>query len=131
MSAPFRFPRFFVTTPSPCPYLPGKTERKVFTELNGQHATDLNDALGRIGFRRSQGVAYRPSCADCSACENKSHTAMNSAAITGPMDEVRRMGEVFAQRRELVVEPGPQVQSRGAAAGGVGADPGLRAGRHR
>jgi arginine-tRNA-protein transferase len=28
----------------------------------------LNDALGRIGFRRSQGVAYRPSCIDCSAC---------------------------------------------------------------
>jgi arginyl-tRNA--protein-N-Asp/Glu arginylyltransferase len=68
VSAPFRFPRFFVTTPSPCPYLPGKTERKVFTELNGAHATDLNDALGRIGFRRSQGVAYRPSCVDCSAC---------------------------------------------------------------
>ena len=68
MSAPFRFPRFFVTTPSPCPYLPGKTERKVFTELSGQHATELNDALGRIGFRRSQGVAYRPSCVDCAAC---------------------------------------------------------------
>lgn len=68
MSAPFRFPRFFVTTPSPCPYLPGKTERKVFTELTGQHASDLNDALGRIGFRRSQGVAYRPSCIDCAAC---------------------------------------------------------------
>ncbi len=68
MSAPFRFPRFFVTTPSPCPYIPGKTERKVFTELNGQHASELNDALGRIGFRRSQGVAYRPSCIDCGAC---------------------------------------------------------------
>jgi leucyl-tRNA---protein transferase len=68
VSAPFRFPRFFVTTPSPCPYLPGKTERKVFTELTGQHATELNDALGRIGFRRSQGVAYRPSCVDCQAC---------------------------------------------------------------
>ncbi len=68
MSAPFRFPRFFVTSPSACPYLPGKTERKVFTELNGAHATELNDALGRIGFRRSQGVAYRPSCADCQAC---------------------------------------------------------------
>jgi arginine-tRNA-protein transferase len=68
VSAPFRFPRFFVTTPSPCPYLPGKTERKVFTELTGQHATELNDALGRIGFRRSQGVAYRPSCVDCAAC---------------------------------------------------------------
>ena len=68
MSAPFRFPRFFVTTPSPCPYLEGKTERKVFTELSGQHAGELNDALGRIGFRRSQGVAYRPSCVECSAC---------------------------------------------------------------
>ncbi|RJF90456.1 arginyltransferase [Sphingomonas cavernae] len=68
MSAPFRFPRFFVTSPSPCPYLPGKSERKVFTELSGPHASELNDALGRIGFRRSQGVAYRPSCVDCQAC---------------------------------------------------------------
>jgi arginine-tRNA-protein transferase len=40
----------------------------VFTELNGAHAAELNDALGRIGFRRSQGVAYRPSCIDCAAC---------------------------------------------------------------
>jgi leucyl-tRNA---protein transferase len=68
VTAPFRFPRFFVTTPSPCPYLPGKTERKVFTELSGPHAGELNDALGRIGFRRSQSVAYRPSCQGCTAC---------------------------------------------------------------
>jgi len=68
VSAPFRFPRFFVTSPNPCPYLPGKFERKVFTELNGPHAAELNDALGRIGFRRSQSVAYRPSCPDCNAC---------------------------------------------------------------
>jgi arginine-tRNA-protein transferase len=68
VSAPFRFPKFFVTSPSPCPYLPGKIERKVFTELTGQHAGELNEALGRIGFRRSQSVAYRPSCIDCNAC---------------------------------------------------------------
>jgi arginine-tRNA-protein transferase len=48
--------------------LPGRTERKVFTELAGTHAAELNEALGRIGFRRSQGVAYRPSCTDCQAC---------------------------------------------------------------
>jgi arginine-tRNA-protein transferase len=48
--------------------LPGKQERKVFTELSGANAVELNDALGKIGFRRSQGVAYRPSCLDCSAC---------------------------------------------------------------
>jgi len=68
VTAPFRFPRFFVTSPAPCPYLPGRQERKVFTELSGPHANELNDALGRIGFRRSQSVAYRPSCAGCSAC---------------------------------------------------------------
>jgi leucyl-tRNA---protein transferase len=68
VTAQFRFPRFYVTTPSACPYLPGKTERKVFTELAGPNAIELNDALGRIGFRRSQGVAYRPSCLDCQAC---------------------------------------------------------------
>ena len=68
MTAPVRFPRFFVTSPAPCPYLPGRSERKVFTELKGPHADALNDALGRIGFRRSQTVAYRPSCVDCHAC---------------------------------------------------------------
>jgi arginyl-tRNA--protein-N-Asp/Glu arginylyltransferase len=68
VTAPFRFPRFFVTTPSPCPYLPGRHERKVFTDLTGSNAVELNDALGRIGFRRSQNVAYRPSCLNCSAC---------------------------------------------------------------
>src|SRR5690606_9319306 len=68
VTTPVRFPRFFVTSPAPCPYLAGKTERKVFTELKGPHAESLNDALGRIGFRRRQTVAYRPSCLDCRAC---------------------------------------------------------------
>lgn len=40
----------------------------MFTELSGENAGELNDALGRIGFRRSQNVAYRPSCTECSAC---------------------------------------------------------------
>ena len=68
MTAQFRFPRFFVTSPTACPYLPGKQEQKVFTDLSSQSPVELNDALSRIGFRRSQGVAYRPSCLDCSAC---------------------------------------------------------------
>ncbi len=64
----FRFPRFFVTAPSPCPYIPGRVERKVFTELKGTDAATMNEALSRIGFRRSQNVVYRPSCDGCSAC---------------------------------------------------------------
>lgn len=64
----YRFPRFFVTAPSPCPYLPGRTERKVFAELKGSDAQPMAEALGRIGFRRSQNVVYRPSCDGCQAC---------------------------------------------------------------
>lgn len=64
----FRFPRFFVTAPAPCPYLPGRTERKVFAELKGNDAAEMSEALGRIGFRRSQNVVYRPSCDFCQAC---------------------------------------------------------------
>jgi arginine-tRNA-protein transferase len=64
----YRFPRFFVTAPAPCPYLPGRTERKVFAELKGEDTQAMAEALGRIGFRRSQNVVYRPSCDGCQAC---------------------------------------------------------------
>ena len=61
-------PQFYVTAPQPCPYLHGRAERKLFTALSGDAAHDLNNALSRQGFRRSQNVLYRPSCADCTAC---------------------------------------------------------------
>ena len=35
-------PQFYLTAPSPCPYLPGKEERKVFTHLVGERAAGLN-----------------------------------------------------------------------------------------
>ncbi|MBW7922405.1 MAG: arginyltransferase [Rubellimicrobium sp.] len=61
-------PQFFVTAPQPCPYLPGRTERKLFTAMQGEHAGALHDSLSKQGFRRSQNVLYRPSCGDCTAC---------------------------------------------------------------
>lgn len=61
-------PQFYVTAPQPCPYLEGRTERKLFTALQGEKAHTLNDALSHQGFRRSQNVIYRPSCADCMMC---------------------------------------------------------------
>ena len=61
-------PQFYVTAPQPCPYLDGRMERKLFTALQGEAAAKLNDALSKQGFRRSQNVLYRPSCANCSAC---------------------------------------------------------------
>ncbi|MGB5869706.1 MAG: arginyltransferase [Albidovulum sp.] len=61
-------PQFYVTAPQPCPYLDGRAERKLFTALPGDNAVRLNDALSKQGFRRSQNVLYRPSCAECTAC---------------------------------------------------------------
>lgn len=61
-------PQFYVTAPQPCPYLEGRMERKLFTALQGENADRLNDSLSQQGFRRSQNVLYRPSCAECSAC---------------------------------------------------------------
>jgi arginine-tRNA-protein transferase len=61
-------PQFYVTAPQPCPYLAGRMERKLFTALQGDNSQKLNDSLSKQGFRRSQNVLYRPSCADCAAC---------------------------------------------------------------
>ncbi len=59
---------FFATAPLPCPYLSGRLERRVVTELLGRDVESLHDALSHAGFRRSHGVAYAPSCPDCDAC---------------------------------------------------------------
>ena len=63
-----RIPQFFLTPGGPCPYLPGKTERKVFARLGGNLAQPLSEALTHSGFRRSQAIAYRPACEGCAAC---------------------------------------------------------------
>ena len=65
---PVSSPQFYLTAPSPCPYLEGQFERKVFTHMVGEKARDLNDLLTQGGFRRSQNIAYRPACETCRAC---------------------------------------------------------------
>jgi arginyl-tRNA--protein-N-Asp/Glu arginylyltransferase len=65
---PTRQLRFFLTAPSPCPYLPGREERKVFAHLPMLDGASVNDTLTQGGFRRSQNIAYRPACEHCAAC---------------------------------------------------------------
>ncbi len=66
---PLKRPHFFFTTaPLPCPYIPGRLERKIVTELNGPDAEVLHEALSRAGFRRSHSIAYTPACPGCAAC---------------------------------------------------------------
>lgn len=59
---------FMVTTDMPCPYLPGRMERKIVTRLAGPEIARNFQILSRAGFRRSHAVAYRPACSGCSAC---------------------------------------------------------------
>jgi len=42
---PTQSPQFFLTAPSPCFYLDGQFERKVFTHLVGDKASEMNDLL--------------------------------------------------------------------------------------
>jgi len=59
---------FFTTTALPCPYLDGRLERRMVTELIGPEATAMNNQLSRAGFRRSHTIAYAPVCDGCCAC---------------------------------------------------------------
>src|SRR5579862_5730394 len=59
---------FFATGTLPCPYVAGRGERKLVTELFGRGAAALYNELSRAGFRRSHALAYRPACSGCSAC---------------------------------------------------------------
>lgn len=58
----------FVLRETPCPYLPGRMERKVVTELTGRNVQASYSELSRAGFRRSHLFAYRPACRGCDAC---------------------------------------------------------------
>jgi leucyl-tRNA---protein transferase len=59
---------FFATPAVPCPYVPGRSERKLVVELAGRNAALCYDELSRAGFRRSHRFAYRPACRACAAC---------------------------------------------------------------
>lgn len=59
---------FFVLRETPCPYLPGRMERKLVTELVGRGMASAYGGLSRGGFRRSHLFAYRPACRGCAAC---------------------------------------------------------------
>ncbi|NCQ23829.1 MAG: arginyltransferase [Rhodobacteraceae bacterium CG17_big_fil_post_rev_8_21_14_2_50_63_15] len=94
-------PQFYVTAPQPCPYLPGRMERKLFTALQGEGAQRLNDGLSKQGFRRSQNVLYRPSCADCAACLS----ARINVAEFVPSKSQRRALRHNAHLRRRVTSP--------------------------
>ena len=95
-------PQFYLTAPSPCPYLPGQEERKVFTHLVGERASELNDLLTHGGFRRSQSIAYRPACETCRAC-------VSVRVVAADFRPTRSMRRIRERNGDLVGDMRPSV----------------------
>ena len=90
---PLKRPHFFFTTaPLPCPYLPGRLERKIVTELSGPGGEDLHETLSRAGFRRSHSIAYTPACPGCNSCVPVRILA-NTFRPTRTMRRIRRLNQ--------------------------------------
>lgn len=89
-----RFPQFYITSPQPCPYLPGRYEKKVFTHLLGEEPVSLNNMLSQAGFRRSQNIAYRPACENCQAC-------ISVRVIVDEFDPRRTFRRILARNADL------------------------------
>lgn len=92
-------PQFFLTSPSSCPYLPGRQERKVFTHLVGERAPEVNDLLTQGGFRRSQSIAYRPACEACRAC-------VSVRVLAQEFEPTRTFRRVLATNDDLIGHAG-------------------------
>ena len=102
-------PQFYLTAPSPCPYLPDRHERKVFTHLVGDRAEPLNDLLTQGGFRRSQNIAYRPACEGCRACVSV-RVAVNEFRWTKSLKRVLK-ANASLDRRERPALPSSEQYS--------------------
>lgn len=89
------FPEFYVTAPQPCPYLPGRSERKLFTHLTHDKSPALIDSLLKSGFRRSQNIAYMPYCEGCHAC-------VSTRVLTHEFQPSRTMRRTEHRNRDLV-----------------------------
>lgn len=97
------FPEFYVTAPQPCPYLPGRLERKLFTHLTHEKPSALIDNLLKGGFRRSQNIAYMPYCEGCHAC-------VSVRVLVDEFQPNRSMRKAMERNRDLVarrIAPSP------------------------
>lgn len=89
--------QFYMTVPSPCPYLPGRMERKIFAQLDPITGPYLNNYLTHSGFRRSQNVLYRPACENCQSCKSL-------RVDVAKFNPTKSMKRVLSKNRDLTAE---------------------------
>jgi arginine-tRNA-protein transferase len=88
------FPEFYVTAPMTCPYLDGRHERKLFTQLTREKSPAFIDELLRNGFRRSQNTAYMPYCDGCNSC-------VSVRVVAGLFEPGRSFRRIADRNRDL------------------------------
>ena len=59
---------FQESSPRACPYISGKKEYLLFTDLTKFVKTNVVENLTKKGFRRSENIFYKPNCKKCDAC---------------------------------------------------------------
>lgn len=92
--------QLFLTAAMPCPYLPGRQERKLFTHLTGRRASSLHALLSENGFRRSQNLIYRPACEGCNACQSV-------RIVAGDFEASGRYRRVLRNNDDIAIEVRP------------------------
>jgi arginyl-tRNA--protein-N-Asp/Glu arginylyltransferase len=60
--------RFYITTPTPCSYLPGRRAATMFVDPFSQMTMETYSRLALHGFRRSGEHVYKPRCESCNEC---------------------------------------------------------------
>lgn len=86
--------QFFRSSAAPCPYLPGRIERKLFARLGGPDMASLNSSMSQAGFRRSHDIIYKPACPGCTACLAV-RVPVASFQIDGSMSRIASRGSRF------------------------------------
>ena len=61
-------PIYMLTKATPCPYLIGKIEKRIATDISINKK--IYEELSLNGFRRVENWMYRPVCDNCSACKS-------------------------------------------------------------
>jgi len=91
---------FYRTAALPCPYIDGRTERKLITEISGRNLGSFYSELSRAGFRRSHHLAYRPACGGCGSC-------LPVRVPVGSFKASRSLRRVLAANRDVVTAAEP------------------------
>ena len=61
-------PIYMLTKAASCPYLLGKVEKRIATDISNNK--NIYEELSLNGFRRVENWMYRPVCDNCSACKS-------------------------------------------------------------